>query len=98
MGTARGGPALDTLQRMLLEDGPGQNPYCQGCWTMPLRWVDVPPDVPAYPMIGYGAVNERSARVAIAVMRGRRPLPERIDEDAFFAQDRQVRETLWGAP
>lgn len=97
-GAAMGNPVLDTLQRLLLEDGPGQNPYCQGCWTLPVPWSQVPRDVPAYPFIGYGAVNERTVALASAVLHGRRPLPERSTEDSFFAQDRQIRETLWGAP
>jgi hypothetical protein len=88
-----GGPSAP---QYLEGNGTGENPYCQGCWTLPLAWADVPDDVPAYPSIGYGAVNERSLVLARAVLDGTLPMPARPDEDAFFAEDESVREALWG--
>jgi len=77
--------------------GTGENPYCQGCWTLPLAWRDVHADVPVYPMVGYGAVNERSIALARKVLRGNKSLPARADEEAFFTQDEAVRQAIWGA-
>jgi hypothetical protein len=78
--------------------GVGENPYCQGCWTAPLAWGDVPAEVSVYPLVGYGTVNERSIALARGVLRGKKSLPARADEDAFFAQDEALREAIWGVP
>lgn len=45
---------------------------------------------------GYGAATPNSAKRAIDVLLGRMPLPVRAAEDAWFAIDRQVRDSLWG--
>lgn len=76
--------------------GPGANPFCQGCWTSPVPWTTVAPDVPAYASIGYGALNERTVALAAAVLAGEAALPERPDEDTFFAADRTARGPLFG--
>lgn len=86
-----GGPAAPQHP----EYGPGENPFCEGCWTLPLQWTQVPDDQPAYASIGYGAINERSAAAAAAVLRGDAPLPVRPAEDAFFAQDQDFRRTTY---
>ena len=96
-GAATGQPAMTFAQDMVLDDGPGRNPYCQGCWTLPIAWSDVPPEYPAYTQIGYGAINEHSFRLASRVLTGKVAMPERPDEDAFFAQDEALRELIWGS-
>jgi hypothetical protein len=45
---------------------------------------------------GYGAATPESAQRAIDVLVGKAPMPARDFEDAFFALDRQVRDTLYG--
>jgi hypothetical protein len=45
---------------------------------------------------GYGAATPEGAQRAIDVLLGRSQLPERPFEDAFFALDRQVRDTVYG--
>lgn len=85
-----GEPRAPTAQE--LERGPAANPYCNGCQTLPVRWSSIPAEVPAYPHLGYGAINERSTDLAIAVLEGTAALPARPVEDALFALDQQVRE------
>ncbi|HLF16316.1 MAG TPA: hypothetical protein VI796_02655, partial [Candidatus Thermoplasmatota archaeon] len=67
---------------------PGDNPYCFGCWTSPVP-LSLAPQPVAF--IGYGAVNNETVAHAAAVLAGLEPMPERPDEDAFFAADRVVR-------
>lgn len=75
--------------------GVGQNPFCVVCYTLPIEWSDVSEDYPAHASIGYGAINERSVASAEAVLLGTAALPDRPTEDAFFAQDEQVRRTMF---
>lgn len=70
------------------------NPYCQFCWTLPVRWTELP-GAPAYPTVGYGAINERSVALARDVLGGTAVLPARPDEDAFFAAEEQTRRLLF---
>lgn len=74
--------------------GPGGNAFCQGCWTLPIDWADVPSDFPAYASIGYGAANERSLALAIEVLRGGREQPDRSGVDEFFETEGEVREVV----
>lgn len=74
--------------------GPGANPYCQGCTTMPVEWSAVPAAADAYQSIGYGAINERSVALAFAVLRGTAPEPARAAEDAAYARDQEIRRAL----
>jgi hypothetical protein len=71
--------------------GPGANPYCQGCITLPVKWSDVPDSVPAYVSIGYGAINPTSVALATQVLQGTATMPDRADVDQFFAVDGLVR-------
>lgn len=71
--------------------GPGDNAFCQGCWTMPVAWQDVPADAPAYVFVGYGAANEFSLREAVRVLRGQVRAPDRADVDAFFETEGALR-------
>lgn len=73
-----------------LDRGPGANPYCNGCQTLPIGWVAVG-NAPAYPLVGYGAINERSTDLAIQVLRGLTAEPSRTDVDAFFDLDETIR-------
>lgn len=85
-----GDPRAPTQQE--LSRGPASNPYCNGCMTLPVGWSAIPQGVPAYPTIGYGAINERSVGLAIDVMEGEAAMPARPIEDAFFAADQAARE------
>jgi hypothetical protein len=78
------------------EEGPGENPFCQGCWTLPVKWTDVPAGYPAYAHIGYGAVNEFSVALATDVLSGAAALPQRTDVDDFFTLSDTVRWVVWG--
>lgn len=78
----------------LLPYGPADNPYCPGCWTAPVEWRQVPEDGPAYPLVGYGAANERSLALARHVLAGRVGAPDRSDVDAFFAANARVARVL----
>lgn len=76
--------------------GPGANPYCQGCTTMPVEWATVAAqaDPVAFQSIGYGAVNERSVALGIRVLGGRAPMPARAAEDAAYERDQAIRRAL----
>ena len=45
---------------------------------------------------GYGAATPASAQRAVNVLLGRALMPERPEEDDFFAADRAIRDTIWG--
>jgi hypothetical protein len=45
---------------------------------------------------GYGAATPESAQRAVDVLLGNAPMPARDFEDAFFAIDRKVRDTIYG--
>lgn len=84
------------------EDGPpcdvlGMNVYS----ASPLKWSDVPDGYPEYLHIGYGAVDAPALDLAFKVLGGREELPDRSATDAYFEQDRTVRETtyqVWSKP
>lgn len=64
--------------------------------TLPVDWGEVPDGEPKTALIGYGAVTPGSLAHAVRVLHGEEPLPQRPDEDAFFDQDRALRERLYG--
>lgn len=72
------------------QHGPGENPFCLLCTTMPIRWADVPVEIPAYASIGYGAVDAATVEHARAVLSGAAALPVRAAEDAFFALEEPI--------
>jgi hypothetical protein len=74
--------------------GPGGNAFCEGCWTLPVEWSQVPSDFPAYLFIGYGAANEYSLALAYRVLSGRAKIPDRSDVDEFFANEAAVRDVV----
>jgi hypothetical protein len=78
----------------VLPYGPGDNAFCNGCWTMPVNWTSIPADAPAYPLIGYGAANEFSLATARAVLRGGTTAPDRSDVDEFFEREGEVRDLI----
>lgn len=78
------------------EYGPGANPFCIGCTTTPIPWSSVPAGADAYPLIGYGAINERSLDQAIRVLRGGLEEPARAGEDAHYEQDQALRGAIFG--
>ncbi len=77
--------------------GPGANPFCQGCWTTPVSWEDIPAEGPTYPLLGYGAINERSLVLALRVLSGTANEPERPQEDQAFDLDQQLRALIFGS-
>ncbi|MDQ3985638.1 MAG: S8/S53 family peptidase [Actinomycetota bacterium] len=80
------------------EYGPGGNPFCIGCTTTPVAWKDIPDDGDAaFPLIGYGGINEHSVALAKSVLSGKKPLPERPAADAQYELDQQIREVVFSA-
>jgi hypothetical protein len=71
--------------------GPGANPFCQGCETLPVEWTTVPEGADLYPLVGYGAVNERSIALAVNVLRGITAMPERPEADQAYEADQEFR-------
>ena len=82
-----------------VEYGPGGNPYCLGCTTMPVPWSTVPTeaDGSAYTFVGYGGINERSVKAGIAVLRGIAELPDRAAADSQYELDQQLRTLFFAA-
>ncbi len=74
---------------------PGGNPYCQGCWTAPITYQELPEQFPVMALNGYGALDASSLGVARAVLRGVADAPARDTEDSFFATDAAVRAILF---
>ncbi len=74
--------------------GPGDNAFCNGCWTMPVAWKQIPSSAPTYPLVGYGAANEFSQNLASQILRGEVPAPDRRDVDEFFAREAIVRDAV----
>jgi subtilase family protein len=77
------------------ELGPGANPFCIGCTTVPVEWKAIPDDVSAYTLIGYGGINETSVSLAGKVLLGRADLPARPNEDQLYQLDQQLRESYY---
>lgn len=91
VGALPDAPPLD----LIASYGPGGNPFCNGCWTLPAKWRDVPPDVQQFPLIGYGGINEHSLAHAARVLAGHGLEPERGAEDQLYALDQQVRAVVF---
>lgn len=71
--------------------GPGGNPFCVGCTSTPIPWSEIPAQGEAYPLIGYGGINNYSVTMASAVLQGKTGLPERPVADALYALDQELR-------
>jgi hypothetical protein len=79
------------------EFGPGANPFCFGCTTMPVAWQQIPEDGDVtYPLIGYGGINEVSVELAAKVLSGKEPMPERPGADSQYELDQEIRRSLGG--
>jgi hypothetical protein len=78
-----------------VEFGPGANPFCGGCTSTPVPWNAIPGEAPAYPLIGYGGINQSSMTRALGVLLGVVDMPERPNEDQQYALDQQLREELY---
>jgi hypothetical protein len=77
--------------------GPGDNPFCIGCTTMPIDWATIPGEgEAAYPLVGYGGINERSVALALDVLRGKADVPSRPNADQQFEADQTLRGLLSG--
>ncbi|MGH2712090.1 MAG: S8/S53 family peptidase [Actinomycetota bacterium] len=82
------------------EDGPvcGAGPYM----PTPIKWTDVPAQYPEYIQIGYGATDRVAQALAVRVLKGEVPLPDRSDTDLYLGEVykvRQVLHTVWdGVP
>ena len=75
---------------------PAGNPYCLGCWSAPVAYADLPEGPALVAHAGYGAVDNVSLALGLSVLRGEAPVPERPEEDAFFATDATIRKALFG--
>ncbi|MDQ3646286.1 MAG: S8 family serine peptidase, partial [Actinomycetota bacterium] len=61
----------------------------------PVKWTDVPAQYPEYLHIGYGAVDDPAVQLAVSILQGKAEPPDRSQTDAYFENDRSVRETLY---
>lgn len=77
------------------EDGPPCGVLAAPYQATPLKWSDVPPGYPEFIHIGYGAIDNASARLALDVLGGRAEVPDRATTDRYFAADRQAREVTY---
>lgn len=66
--------------------------------TVPVAWEDIPSDVPAYYVIGYGQVSVHSLAAALEVVGGDAPLPDRSQADQWHAYNEQLRAAYYGLP
>lgn len=64
---------------------------------VPVEWKSVPEEAPAYLSIGYGAIDDAATALALDVLMGRTGVPERAGEDAFFEQQRTLRDVVYTA-
>jgi hypothetical protein len=60
----------------------------------PVRWQDIPEAYPEFLQIGYGAVDADARRLALSVLHGNAPMPDRARTDTYFALDMQARSAL----
>lgn len=78
------------------EDGPpcdavsGSGAYM----PTPIKWEQVPEGYPEYLHIGYGAVDDPARALALKVLRGAEPMPDRSATDTYFTFDYAVRSRL----
>lgn len=66
--------------------------------TYPIQWSQLPRDLPTYYFIGYGQISVDSIALALAVLHGMEPLPERPVEDEWHARAEMLRDTYNGLP
>lgn len=73
---------------------PAGNPYCGGCWTAPIPYDALPPEVPTFVYTGYGSISPASVGDATEALAGGE-LPAREQADQFYALDQTVRSTSY---
>lgn len=76
------------------EDGPPCPKEQVAFAPLPVRWADVPAEVPEYVLIGYGAVDRAAVALARKVLAGQAQAPDRSATNSWFAADRTAREAL----
>lgn len=92
-----------------LEDGELTRRELRGVYLKTAEYLNVTAEPSTYPFPdsynneqgryaheGYGMAGPNHATRAIAVLLGEREIPDRSDEDEFFAMDCQIREGLYG--
>ncbi len=84
------------LTRTELVDAVFKTAEHEGEGVTPEYPVTTPQGEFQYAFEGYGLVEPASGSRAIDVLLGFAPLPERPDEDEFFAEDEAIRDDLWG--
>jgi hypothetical protein len=59
--------------------------------------IPQPTDLPFafYPKMGYGEVSEHTIDDALSILLGYERMPERPNEDAFYAESERIRAALW---
>ena len=62
--------------------------------STPVRWQDVPEGYPEYLHIGYGATDSVARDLAVDVLTGREPMPDRAETDRYFEVDGLARNAL----
>jgi hypothetical protein len=74
------------------EDGPvcAAGPYM----PTPIKWTDVPAQYPEYIQIGYGATDRVAQALAVRVLKGEVPLPDRSETDLYLGEVYKVRQAL----
>ena len=77
--------------------GPGANPFCVGCTTMPVPWSAIPEEFDAYQLIGYGGINEFSVELATEVLQGRSDPLDRPSADAQYEADQAMRGAVFAS-
>ena len=80
-----------------VEYGPGANPFCVGCTTLPVSWTTLPQQADTYQFTGYGGINGSSVDLAKDVLAGRTDLPERAAADAQYEIDQSLRDLFFAA-
>ncbi|HVM11398.1 MAG TPA: S8 family serine peptidase, partial [Actinomycetota bacterium] len=59
--------------------------------TYPVKYGQIPKQAPAWLIVGYGAIDGPSRRLAYSVLNGERAMPVRTQEDAYFTVDDAAR-------
>ena len=95
------GPLADgALTRLEAEDIVQKTAFPVDADPEKLTWdYAVRPTTPNYYMIqGYGVVDKKARDLAMDVLLGKKPLPDRAEVDAWMEQSDQARDAIWGAP
>ena len=66
--------------------------------TYPVAWKDVPANVPAYYLIGYGQISVQSVAKAVDVLSGATDMPSRPADDEWHARAEMLRNAYNSLP